>query len=203
MKTRSPAAPAFSLVELLVVIAIVALAFGFITPAVNETLRASHVATSGQMLVDQLNLARQTALSRNLPVEVRLYKLPDYNTPATSAPAVYRGLQSFLFNGTTPSPLGKAEYFSQPVICSTSAGESSLLDSGSFPEIDGTVRLAAYGTNYRYRSIVFKPDGATNLPHQPAFLTLVLENGKPLSQGANFLTVQINPGTGRVWTFRP
>lgn len=191
--------------ELLVVISILALLIGLSAPAVTSSLRASSLSGAGENLVDQLNFARQTALSRNLPVEVRLYKLPGHGEAATASPTAYRAVQSFLLDDANVIPLSKPQYFTHPVVCSAVLNESSLLDNALLPEKGpaSTDTIPTYGVNYTYRSFYFKPGGTTSLPHTDAFLTLVLENDKPLSEGANFFTIQIDPATGRPRSFRP
>ena len=191
--------------ELLVVMSILALLIGLSAPAVTSSLRASSLSGAGEILVDHLNHARQTALSRNVPVEVRLYKLPGHGQTATASPTAYRAVQSFLLDEDAAIPLTKPQYFTQPVLCSSDPAESSLLDNTLLPEKSPgpADAIPIYGTNYAYRSFYFKPGGTTSLPHADAFLTLVLENDKSLSEGANFFTVQIDSATGRPRTFRP
>lgn len=200
--TRSPQ-PGFSLTELLVVIAIMALLVGLSMPAIGARLRASHLSGAAQEVVDQLNFARQTALSRNLPVEVRFYKLPGYNDSPGSPPAIYRAMQSFLHDDTNVVPLTKSRFFTSPVICSSNPVESPLLGAPITTEIPAVTAIPNYGNNYAYRSFFFKPSGATSRQDTNLFLTLVMENDRPLSEGANFFTIQIDPVTGRPRTFRP
>ena len=83
MKSKAPsfASRAFSLVELLVVMAVIAIVAGFAVPAVTTMLKGSQLTQGSQMVVDQIALARQTALSRNRSVEVRFYKFADPEIP--------------------------------------------------------------------------------------------------------------------------
>jgi uncharacterized protein (TIGR02596 family) len=199
-------APAFNLVELLAVMAIIALLIVSSLPAIGQMLRGSRLTSSGQALVDELNLARQTALTRNLAVEVRFYQLPDYDQPVgTSIPSVYRAAQSFLVEGDKRTAHGKPVLFSAPVIISTGAAESSFLASPNRPERDATSSdpaVSSFDRNYRYRSFQFTPGGATDLTRAEDFLTLILQHDKPLAEGANFFTLQIDPANGSVRSFR-
>jgi len=150
-----------------------------------------------------LNFARQTALARHLPVEVRFYKLPDYDADTGSAPMLYRAVQSFVMEETNSVPLSRVQYFPAPVIASTDTSNSSLLDSTLLAEKGGDIKVPPYQANYQYRSFYFRPNGALSLPNAKLFVTLVLKDDKPLSSGANFSTIQIDPLTGRAQAYRP
>ncbi len=195
----------FSLMELLAVIAVIAILAGLALPSVTQTLRATKLTTSGQKLADELNLARQTAISRNAPVEVRFYKLPDHDAPVSSAPTTYRALQSFLIQSGTATPLEKPVYFQVPVQISTNISESPFFSSTNHPEETPPtgVTLPDYGNTYRYRSFRFAPGGSAGIRHSENFFTLVLQNDPDLTKGANFFTIQVNPINGGVRSFRP
>jgi len=196
---------AFSLVELLVVMAIMGLMAALVLPALTQTLRASKLTTAGQTMMDELNLARQTAQSRNTPVEVRYYKLPDYSDSATATPAVYRAMQSFILLDGSTNALDRPKFLPSPVILSPNASESAFLSSTNHTEQPSQTNapVAGFGQNYRYRSIRFAPNGSVDLQNPENFFTLVLQNDKPLTEGANFFTVQLNPISGSVRSFRP
>lgn len=205
MTASSVNSRAFSLIELLVVIAIMGLMMTLAMPAITQTLRASKLTTAGQAVMDELNLARQTALSRNAVVEVRYYMLPDYNASSAATPTVYRSLQSFVVSDGGTNPVDRPKFLPSPVVFSPNATESALLSSTNHAEQASLAAapIAGFGTNYRYRSIRFAPDGSVDLQSSENFFTLVLQNDKPLSAGANFFTVQLHPISGSVRSFRP
>jgi uncharacterized protein (TIGR02596 family) len=211
LNVRLKAKQGFSLVELLVVLVVIVLLSSLSVPALNKMLRSSNLNTAGRSLVDQLNYARETARAKSLPVEIRLYKLPDYGkdstTTVTAAGGVYRGFQAFLLdeNGQAVA-LGRAVYFQAPVVISAGAQESSLLSDTASAHLEqaGTGKpIAGYGTNYRYIPFLLNPGGSTDLSTGKNCLTLLMQNGKPLAQGANFFTVQIDTMNGAVRSFRP
>jgi len=196
---------AFSLLELLAVMAIIGLLAFFTIPAFNSTLRASKLTVAGQAVMDELNLARQAAQSRNAVVEVRCYKLPDHNAPASDPPVDYRVFQSFLVSDNATNALGRPRFLPSPIIISTNASESAFLSSLSHAEQTAPTNapVSGFGTNYRYRSMRFAPNGSVDLQNSENFITLVAKDEKPLSQGGNFFTIQINPISGSIRSFRP
>src|SRR5688572_6612010 len=125
-------ARAFSLIELLVVCAIIGVIIGFTIPAVTTMMRGSQLTQGSQVLTDQLSLARQLALTRNRPVEVRFYKFADPETPGEDVKEQstwrYRAFQTFevLDNGAI-LPLGKIQMLPSTVIMNEGK-LSSLLD---------------------------------------------------------------------------
>jgi uncharacterized protein (TIGR02596 family) len=207
---RQPAA--FSILELLVVIAIIAILATLATAGLDSVSRSAKLASAAQRLGDQIALARQTAAARNLPVEVRLYKLPDFDQTSGS-PTVWRGLQVFLVEGGNATPVTRPLFFPNRVIVSENGAVSPLLQnstSGLGEEITPLGRVGAFGSaDVRYKSFTIRPNGtltaSNNIPSENWFLTLHHEND-PKPDGdkpANFATIQINPITGKVSILRP
>ncbi len=207
---------AFSLVELLVVLAIIAIVSSLALPVVGGAMRAYQLDSTGQLVVNQLNLARQTALSRGHAVQVRFYLLPDFNLAPSASPTVYRGMQVFVESdpvqsGTTvsvtTSALIKPTLFPAPIIISsvaTPAPVSPLLPATA-TAADTAYSLPNYGSNYKYASFHFKPDGSTDLASGFESITLVLQRDSQVANGlpANFVTIRIDPLNGAIRTFRP
>jgi uncharacterized protein (TIGR02596 family) len=204
---------AFTLIEMMVVIAIIAIIAAFVTPVAGSLLKASQLTQAGQLVVGQLSLARQTALSRNLPVEVRMYRFVDPEIPGENK-GKYRAFQLFEVqaNGAI-LPLGQMSQLPQTVIIDSSGALSSILNqtqrpaskpAASAPKVPG-VEYA-----YEYVAFRFRPDGSTDLlePAEPAkqwFLTLHGSNEGDARPTAppNFQTILINPFNGNIRTFRP
>jgi uncharacterized protein (TIGR02596 family) len=205
MKSR-----AFSLLELLVVMAILAVLSAVAIPAVTQTLRASRLGSVSQTLADNLAFARQTAVARNLSVEVRIYKLPRHNAPVGAPLDSFRAFQFFLLEERGPVPMGRPEYFSAPVVCSQTPGEAGMVGLTEQSSAAGDPGVGAFGNSVRYVSFRFTPRGSL-APGQDSdvlglsnsFLTLVFEDGPDPAGGGNFAAVQCDPFTGRVRTIRP
>lgn len=213
MKAYRSSAPAFSLIELLVVVAIIAVILTLITPAVVPLLRASNINQSASMLVDELNLARQTALTKNHDVEVRFYQVASKSDASDLQFRAFRSFLPFAQNAAAAQPLSAVRYLPEPVIISPAAQYSTLLDYGG-PRaglMKGQEILPGNNSPSTYISFLFRSTGGTNLtPVDPLdgkwFLTLYLENApRNATTGipGNYFTALVEPITGRVRTFRP
>jgi uncharacterized protein (TIGR02596 family) len=214
---------AFSLVELVIVIAVIVIIAAFSMPAVNTILKGSQLSQASGMLVGQLSLARQQALSRNRTVEVRFYRYGDPEVPGEDATAPstgrFRALQLFEVQPSGVAvPIDKIQTLPGGVIFAYSEsgeGLSSILDvaTASTPKKPGTDDKAAprlpRGVDYKYEyvSLRFLQDGSTDkLPTGKWFLTLLGINDRldaPNKPPSNFFTVQIDPVSGVSRSYRP
>jgi uncharacterized protein (TIGR02596 family) len=198
----------FSLIELLVVISIIGILSAAAIGGLSNVARSTNLTSAAQRLGDQFALARQTAVARNLPVEVRIYKLPNFDF-TTGGATLWRGLQLFIKDGTNDVPASRPLFFPQRVIISENAQASPLLsDLGT--ELTPPSNVGAFTTaNVRYKSFTIRPNGTvtatSSIPDANWFLTVHHEND-PKPDGikpANFATVQINPVTSKVTILRP
>lgn len=213
-----PGFPAFTLIELLLVMVVISILMSIAAPAVSSMMRGSKLTQSGQLVSDQFGYARQTALSKGRPVEVRFYRFVDLDAQE-NPPGKYRALQLFeVLEDGTYVPLTRVFTF---------AGSSIIMDSGSTlstlignasgtstPPTRSTGSALKYeiprvGLNYEAAAFRFQPDGSTNLTRQSAStqwcVTLhdVSKGDNLTTPPPNFVTLQIKSLNGKVKIWRP
>jgi uncharacterized protein (TIGR02596 family) len=224
MKTSpvSPRAQGFSLIELIIVISVIVIIAAFTLPAMNTVLKGSQLSQGAGLVIGQLNLARQQALSRNRAIEVRFYRYADPEVPGedVTQPATgkFRAMQLFqVLTSGVALPIDKVVTLPGGVMFaySESKGLSSLLDkaSASTPKKPGTDDKNAprlprgVDYNYEYISFKFNQDGSTDRsPTAMWYVTLVGANENLEAAGVpppNFFTVQVDPVSGVTKTYRP
>jgi uncharacterized protein (TIGR02596 family) len=215
-----PSSPdSFTLIELLAVMAIISIIAAVTIPAISTMQNSMKLTTAGELLTDQLTFARQAAMTRDCEVEFRFYELPDGQPSNTStSPTTYRAVQGFSLDadGSQTNALTRVAFLPQGIVIDSASSLSSLLPSTpSNPPyaVSGSTQTAPVGayapSSYNYIDFHFKPDGSTDLnPNavSPWFVTLVNEvdlqragNNAP----ANFYTLEVDPLTGHVRSFRP
>lgn len=219
----------FSLIELIAVIGIIVLVAAFAVPATTTILRGSQLTQASQVVSDQLNLARQVALSKNRMVEVRFIRFGDPEQPgedpADPTSGKFRAMQIMEINESgVPVPVGKIQLLPNAVMMNEDK-LSSILDQSSSdsetprPRLDlkkptprdpELPRLKIDKRKYEYVSFRFLPDGSTNLmPSANWYLTLhsmtdrVGDDGGKAVPPPNFFTVQIDPISGATKAYRP
>lgn len=185
----------FTLVELLAVMAIVVVLCSLAAVSLSGITMGSNLTRAGNLVADQWTLARQEAVTRNRNVEVRFFYLPQDQTPA------WRGLQVVRIEDNGDQvPVGRMIVLPEGILISASETLSPLMMAGD--PILGTVKNPGYGT-LSFRAFRFRPNGSTGgALGANNFVTLYSSEAQG-SPPPNFCTVQVNPITGKVTTYRP
>jgi len=106
LRSKDASAGAFTLIELLLVLSIMVILMTLMAPTLNNVIRGSALTQGSDTVIGVLNIARQTALTRNIPVEVRFYC---YDNPEIPGTDVYcQALQAFAMTPTNNSVIGSA-----------------------------------------------------------------------------------------------
>ena len=195
----------FSLIELLTVVAILAILSVLVLPSIRGISSSTELTMSAATIVDSLNLARQTALSANRPVEVRFYEVPGATDPAPA----FRAMGTYVISNTGTNQMGKLVWLRNNVVLSDTDTFGTLLKGLT----NAQSSLPALGaTKYNYRSLIFRPDGSASLPHASSaggsntWHVMLYDITHPPAGSTppnNHVTIQLLPETGRVRTFQP
>jgi uncharacterized protein (TIGR02596 family) len=208
-------AGAFTLVELLLALAIVAGLSVVAMTAMEGTLSGVNLKGSANTLISELDLARETAGSRNVAVDVRLYQ--DSRRKDARGNPVYRivalVIPASTGAGAVPDEwLGSPVALSGDVIIDSDFAYSSLLNtsaSSTLPPVAGTESATAPFViqNKPYVKFTFLPNGSLNLDSTVLWsLTLVNQNQfRPTGNGpaSNFVTIVLDVVTGHSRIYQP
>jgi uncharacterized protein (TIGR02596 family) len=216
---------AFTLIEVLVVLAIVGILMGLTVPGMTGVLKGSKITQSADQLVQDIALARQTAVKENVPVEFRFYRISDPMATG-SGEEEYSAYQAYKMKVdlNTPSDytkprigipvLPKIQRFPLGVVLVNDQKWSTLVAHESLVEKREQVRGLVTGqkdTDAAYKSFTLTPDGETGLDRSSTqwFLTFVTDADMRKAGSAasliptNFITVQVDPFTGNTRVYQP
>ena len=204
---------AFTLLELLVVIAIMMILMVLMLPATSSLMKSMGMSRAVSMVADEMNFARQTAVSRNHDVEVRFYRL---GSELDANNKQYRAFRSLLVDGIDPAksqPLSRVKCLPDNVIISSNTAFSTLLDYGNPSRSNSLVHSneSLPAGSAEYVSFLFRANGGTSLKPVAGtnslwYLTLHDKNLKTNPATGlpfNYFTAEIDPVTGRLRSYRP
>jgi uncharacterized protein (TIGR02596 family) len=189
-----PATPperAFSLLELLVVVALMVIAMSLTMPPVVGVQRSYHLAKAATQIKDNLQLARQLAMARNESIVASFCKAKDEFGKASYNVLV---LSRELPDGTLAS-------ISKPVRLTGGIGISGDIRWSSIMTDSLSGTSVFQNTKLPCQQIRFKASGATDLASTPSWYLTLFYNPDSTVLPANFVTLAIDPVTGRiVWS---
>jgi uncharacterized protein (TIGR02596 family) len=201
---RAPSA--FTLFELLLVIIVLSVLLIVSAPALFNSTQSSQLTSAGDLVLNKLSEAQQESIASNAEVEVRFFEHRDPDG-VDQTPRL-RSLQLLSLAAGNGGEVGAPGFlpraprtrFAEGIVISGKEKLTSLLGGGFNGKAD-----TEGGEDGRYLSVRFRPDGSTSLmPGKTWFLTLVTEDSERTTvEASNFYTIQIDPATGRMRSFRP
>jgi len=193
----------FSLLELLSVVAILGILAVATLPALRGTLSGYQIHGAADVLGADMSLARQVAMTRNVPTEVRLYKIRRDGDDQEEWCALGIVIPAAASGQSADEWVVAVRALPASVIVDGSATYSTLLDQ---PEATEAAGAPAMVRGKKYVAFQFNPDGSTNLSKNSTW-SLTLRNAKGRPEGgapaANYAVFVFDPLTGRASYYQP
>ncbi len=217
---------AFTLIEMLVVLSIMAMMIAIVAPAFIGVIRSTQMTSSGDALVNAVNMAQQEALASNLPVELRFYQWEEgADADVDRHFHGYQVVRLGKLGQRTMSTGSNTNYAQVEAVTDAIVMDSGIvvvkdnvyspLLSSSFPEGQNLFTRA----NSTYSAIRFYPDGSIKTPQSasnggsveagvvppplPASYFTVGDAREASGDLKNFYCIQIDPYTSKARVYRP
>ena len=193
---------AFTLVEILVVFVIISLLIGLAIPSLRDIEGSARLTDSADRIVRIFRLARQHATTENRRIEVRFYRFADPDSPRSEV--AYRAVML-----TAPDENGGGEQLSG--LFRFPAGLALAGDTN----LSSVLRLGKEGIDNRFPveevrptpfvGVTFRANGTIDgPPSEKYFVTLWSEReAKIQTPPRDYITIQVDPVSGGIETFRP
>jgi uncharacterized protein (TIGR02596 family) len=202
----------FTLVELLTVMAILGVLLYLGIPASTSLQQSSSLGLAGQSVADEIAVAREMAASRNQVVEIRFITL------ASASVQGFRGLQLWAPNATGNSaPVSRVLTLPDSIEISSNTALSPLLSTLA----GGKTAMPAGSISGNYVSFFVRPAGNIEVANPPAvqagtaedsagsraphyfFTVIPVQDDNNATTPTDYMTLQVNPDTGRAQAYRP
>ncbi len=219
-----------TLVEMLFVVSIALLLMALIVPPVTDQIRTNELRSSAGNFLRELRLAKHEAVTRNLPVEVRLFVQPAMDKNFAQPVEAIVAYQFFELkvhpeeDRLIPAPFSEFERLPRTVIITTNTQFSTLLDGARKGTMRGTPlgkELAdlksgqsspdpASDRSISYYAFTITPTGRTDLATDESQYSLTFWLTKSELTGEagsglppDYFTVTIDRVTASARVFRP